>query len=65
MKELNEWKPIDENTPKDRSILVYAPSREGLNYLIMVCKWHDYAGFCVDELRCPTHWQELPSIPNE
>lgn len=63
--ELNEWKLIDENTPKDRSILVYAPGREGLGPLITICKWHEDVGFCIDLIREPTHWQELPEPPKE
>ena len=63
--ELNDWKPIDENTPKDRLILVYAPCCDGLGDLITTCLWHDDAGFCIDMIREPTHWQELPPLPKE
>lgn len=62
-KELNPWLPIDENTPKDKNILVYAPPYQGLQSLQQVCKWHESAGFCIDELRTPTHYQELPDDP--
>jgi hypothetical protein len=62
-KELNPWLPIDENTPKDKNILVYAPPYQDLQSLQQVCKWHESAGFCIDELRTPTHYQELPEAP--
>lgn len=60
--ELNQWQLI-ETAPKDREILVYAPSYQGLRSLISVCEWHESAGFCIDELRQPTHWMELPEHP--
>ena len=58
-KELHPWQPIDD-APKDRDIAVYAPSYQGLPSMVSKCKWHDDAGFCIDELRQPTHWCELP-----
>ena len=58
-KELDPWLPIDENTPKDRDILVYAPPYQDLPELKQVCKWHESAGFCIDELRTPTHYKIL------
>ena len=61
--ELNPWQPIDENTPKDREILVFAPSYDGLRSLRQISKYHPDAGYCIDELRHPTHWQELPEDP--
>lgn len=63
-KELNQWQTI-ESAPKDREILVYAPAYQDLRFLISVCKWHESAGFCIDELRQPTHWMELPKPPRE
>jgi len=51
------WRPIAE-APKDREIWVYAPSKEGLDPLIVLVKWHESAGFCIDELREPTLWVE-------
>lgn len=45
------WKLIDKDTPQDRLILVYAPAREGLEELVSLCKWHESAGFCIDEIR--------------
>lgn len=56
------WQHI-ETAPKDRMILVYAPAREGLDDLRGVCIWHPDAGFCIDELRCVTHWMPLPKAP--
>ena len=63
-RELNQWQTI-ESAPKDREILVYAPAYQDLRFLISVCKWHESAGFCIDELRQPTHWMELPKPPRE
>jgi len=57
--ELNPWLPI-ENAPRDREILVYAPPHDGLGALKQICKWHESAGFCIDEFRTVTHYQELP-----
>lgn len=60
--ELNPWQPI-ESAPKDREILVFAPSYDGLRSLRQISKYHPDAGYCIDELRHPTHWQELPEDP--
>jgi len=56
------WQPI-ETALRDRMIWVYAPAYEGLPEIVGPCRWHDDAGFCVDELRSPTHWRPLPSPP--
>ena len=61
-KELNAWQPI-ETAPKDREILVYAPPYQDLKSLTKIIAYHDSAGYCIDELRYPTHWQELPKDP--
>jgi len=61
--ELDPWIPIDENTPKDKDILVYAPAYQDLRPLKQVCRWHESAGFCIDELRTPTHYKLLPDDP--
>ena len=60
--ELNAWQPI-ETAPKDREILVYAPPYQDLKSLTKIIAYHDSAGYCIDELRYPTHWQELPDDP--
>ena len=60
--ELNAWQPI-ETAPKDREILVYAPPYQDLKSLTKIIAYHDSAGYCIDELRYPTHWQELPEDP--
>ena len=58
-----EWQPI-ETAPKDRSLfLVWAPGRDGLGPMFSLCAWHPDAGFCIDELREPTHWMPLPPSP--
>ena len=56
------WQPI-ESAPIDRLILVYCPSYQGLNAIVCCCQWHEDAGFCVDELRSPSHWMPLPAPP--
>ena len=59
-----------ETAPKDRTILVWCPPYHGLPPLVCLAHWHEDAGFCVDELREPTHWAEIqyphphqPAIP--
>lgn len=50
--ELNAWQPIDENTPKDRDLVLYfSPNK----------KWVGSLGR--DWPFAPTHWQELPKDP--
>lgn len=56
------WQPI-EAAPTDRLILVYCPSYQGLNAIVCCCQWDEDAGFCVDELRSPSHWMPLPAPP--
>jgi hypothetical protein len=57
------WRPI-ETAPTDGTlILVYAAEREGLPGFVTVCRYHPDGGFCVDELRVPTHWMPLPKSP--
>ena len=58
------WRPI-ETALKDEHVLVWAPSAHGLPAMFSVCLWHPDAGFCVDELRTPTHWSPLPEPPHE
>ena len=50
------WQPI-EDAPDDRLIAVWCPAREGLDELMSFCRHHPDAGFCVDELREPTHFR--------
>lgn len=49
------WRPMS-SAPQDRQIIVYCPPAHGLPELMCVCDWHPDAGFCVDDLREPTHW---------
>lgn len=51
-----------ETAPRDRPIIVYAPARDGLPEMASMCQWHPDAGFCIDEMREPTHWMEKPTI---
>jgi hypothetical protein len=54
-----EWQPIS-SAPKDRVIVVYAPPYQDLEPMVSFCKWHEDAGFCIDELREPTFWIDAP-----
>lgn len=54
-RELNPWLPIDENTPKDRPILLYSPGMEN------GCK--QFVGNIESAWWKPTHYQELPGDP--
>lgn len=56
------WQPI-ETAPQDRLVLLYASEKYGLPAFQCVAKWRPDAGWCVDELRDATHWQELPAPP--
>lgn len=54
--ELNPFYPIDENTPKDKFLLLYSPGIEGVSKkfvgkLESCWYWN------------PTHWCELPGDP--
>ena len=50
------WLPIATAPTDGRCIVVYAPARDGLNEMVSLCSYHPDAGFCIDELREPTHW---------
>lgn len=56
------WRDI-ESAPKDRWIIVYAAPAHGLPGFVTPCLWHPDGGFCVDELRNATLWQDLPAAP--
>ena len=61
--EAREWRTM-ESAPRDQRILLYAPGDPySLPDLISVCEWHPDAGFCICELREPTHWRPLPPPP--
>lgn len=53
---LSMWRPIDTAPTDGRCIVVYATARDGLNEMVSLCSYHPDAGFCIDELREPTHW---------
>jgi hypothetical protein len=57
------WQPI-KTAPTDGSLfLVWAPEYVGLPSIYSLCAYHPDAGFCIDELREPTHWMPLPEPP--
>jgi len=54
------WQPI-ESAPRDGTeIIVYCPPAHGLLSMVSFCAWHNEAGFCVDEIREPSHWIAQP-----
>lgn len=53
-----DWHPIDDNTPRDRPVLILAPAMDRLPDLVALTTWHPDAGFCVCPLRRATHWAE-------
>ncbi len=58
------WRDI-ATAPKDGTeIWTYSPPAHGLKALYSTCAWHPDAGFCVCELRDPTHWMPLPIPPD-
>jgi len=64
-KELNPWLPIDENTPKDRELLLLYSDKTKV-----VGVWHKDKGFDMyDDWLCKTitatHYQELPDDPED
>lgn len=65
LKGAERWQPIDTAPTDGTLILVYAPGVQDLDSIICPCAYHPDAGFCVDELREPTHWMPLPSPPQE
>jgi hypothetical protein len=61
-KDLNEWQPIDEYTPKDRKIMIYDDS-----YGHAAVSWNNFYNYFTDDhghkYMQPTHWQKLPEDP--
>ena len=62
---MSDWQLI-ETAPKDGTIIiVFAPGKElGLPDFVGLCSWHEDAGFCICELRNPTHWMPF-YLPRE
>lgn len=57
------WDDI-ENAPTDgTAVLVWAPGVEDLPPLFSVASYDEFAGWCIDELRVPTHYRRLPEPP--
>lgn len=50
------------DAPRDRRIRVWAPEYQGLPAIFAICQWHPDAGFCIDELREPVMWWDLPHL---
>ena len=63
--ELNDWNPINENTPKDRRIMLFYENY-GMHTGEFKCGHYlADAGLCVPCNIKPKYWQELPSLPKE
>lgn len=62
LKSQQGWQDI-ATAPRDREIAVYAPVYQDLQSMVSKCQWHEDAGFCIDELREPKLWIELPKGP--
>lgn len=64
-KELNEWKPIDENTPTHKQILLFYPEHKTpdgkLKPYITATRYNELSKI----VYIPTHWQELPEPPKD
>lgn len=60
---MSQWQPIETAPTDGTHILVFAPGVEDLRHIICSCSYHPDGGFCVDELRYPTHWMPLPAPP--
>lgn len=63
--ELNPWLPIDENTPKDRTVWL----SNGKNMCLAIWfldRWREIVWMNTDNTDCNfTHWQELPENPKD
>ena len=58
------WSTDMEAAPRSEAILVRTNACHGLGPITSVCRWHEDAGFCVDELREPVAWR-FPPLPPE
>lgn len=60
------WLTIDL-APREGLIVVYCPPYQDLPELVSLCEWHPDGGFCVDELREPTHFARFdrPGTPEQ
>lgn len=61
--ELNTWVPIDENTPKDKQVLLFYPGHKcPSGYLenhVAAMKYNELATIRYK----PTHWMHIPNEP--
>ena len=62
--ERTAWSTDMEAAPRSETILVRTNACRGIGPITSVCRWHKYAGFCVDELREPVAWRPLPLPPD-
>lgn len=60
-----KWIPIDQAKKDGTKYLLYAPPYDNLNELYIVTAWNWIAGWCIDELRTPTHALEFPEYVND
>ena len=60
---MSTWQPIETAPTDGRLVIVYAEAHDGLDGFVTAARWHEDAGWCVDELRPVTHWMPLPEPP--
>jgi hypothetical protein len=59
------WLRIETAPTDGTPIEVWAPGIQELEPVQCLCVYHPDVGFCVDELREPTHWRHAdPSLLN-
>ena len=61
-KEINPWLPIDENTPKDKELLLLFPKTD-YDEKEVISGTYKTVLSTHTSLRIPTHYQELPDDP--
>jgi len=57
------WRLIKTAPTDGTLILVWAPACDGLPAMYSLCAYRTDVGFCIDELRGPSHWMQLPKPP--
>lgn len=59
--ELNQWMPIDENTPMQKEIWVYDERFGSMRAMFIYGEWR--SGDVTLSNINPTHWMPLPPVP--
>jgi len=50
------WYPIECAPRNGELVIVYAPGVQDLPEIVCLARYHPDGGWCIDELRYPTHW---------